>query len=405
MRMRVLRVRAPKALTLATTLALLAVPALAQDIVYTGCIRSADGSLYSVREDTTPMAPCRARDTQISWNMAGQPGPPGPPGPPLDITVDVDCDQGQSINAALAQQANTLTVLINGSCEEAVLITRDNVTLQGVGTNPTITAPAGPNNAIQVRGAHHVGLRDLHLVGGFHTVSADSFASLEASNLQITGALHCGIALGNSSAILSQCEISQNEDGVSVSSGSSLVISSSKVINNSHFGVGVNFGQVVLSSTEVAGNRTGLFSTRSIVDAGGPGCSFHDNLDNGLSIETGSDLSLSECLVSGSDNGILVQFGSTAGLSLTTIQGNTNFGVSASGGSSVFLFQSVINGGSAVGIWLGDTSTLGGWWDGVWLGTTTVTGTPWGVYCAGPPAVAQLTWPFPGVVTNCLAGE
>ena len=81
-------------LALAATLALLAVPALAQDIVYTGCIRSADGTLYNVSEGIAPKAPCRARDKQISWNMAGQPGPEGPPGPALPrfYGTVVNCD-------------------------------------------------------------------------------------------------------------------------------------------------------------------------------------------------------------------------------------------------------------------------------------------------------------------------
>ena len=56
-------------MTLAASLALLAVPALAQDpIVYTGCLKSSDGSLYSVREGTVPMTPCKAR--------SGRPEPP-----------------------------------------------------------------------------------------------------------------------------------------------------------------------------------------------------------------------------------------------------------------------------------------------------------------------------------------
>lgn len=377
----------------------------AQDVVYTGCIKSTDGSLYSVRADTTPLAPCKAKDKQISWNMAGQLGPQGPPGPPLDITVNVDCDQGESINVALAQPANKLTVLISGSCEEEVVINRDDVTLQGVGTDPTITAPAGAGNAIRIQGAHHVNLRGLHLAGGFHTVAADSFASFEASALQVIGALHCGIVIGNSSAYVSSSEISENEAGACAGWGASLIIQESKIINNTFMGVNTNFAQVTLTGTEVAGSQTGLYSQDSIVDAGGPGCSFHDNPAQGLTLQGGS-LSMSNCVVGGSDVGVELRVGSTAQIAgNTTIEDTGWAGVAANGGSNIFLFQSVINGGTGVGIWLGDTSTLQGWWDGVWLGTSTVTGTPWGVYCAGSPSVARLAWPFPGVVTNCLAGE
>ncbi len=124
--------------------------------------------------------------------MAGQPGHPGPP---LDITVNVDCDQGESINAALAQLANKLTVLINGSCEEEVVITRNDVTLQGVDPTPTITAPPGEwSSAIRIEGAHGVSLWDLQMVGGGCTLNADRFASFAAGRVLITGASSRGLS-------------------------------------------------------------------------------------------------------------------------------------------------------------------------------------------------------------------
>jgi type VI protein secretion system component Hcp len=56
--------------------------ALAVDpVVYTGCIATSNGTLYSVHEGTTPMQPCKDKDLQISWNMAGVQGPTGPTGP------------------------------------------------------------------------------------------------------------------------------------------------------------------------------------------------------------------------------------------------------------------------------------------------------------------------------------
>lgn len=50
-------------------------------VVYTGCIATSNGTLYSVHEGTTPMQPCKDKDLQISWSMAGVQGPPGPTGP------------------------------------------------------------------------------------------------------------------------------------------------------------------------------------------------------------------------------------------------------------------------------------------------------------------------------------
>ena len=111
-------------LMLAAALMLVAVPALGdQPVVYTGCIQKSNGSLYNVQEGTMPTQPCKSKDKQISWNMAGQPGPPGPPGPSLPrlLQLSVDCNNpGESINAALAQQAERLIVSIQGTCVEQV---------------------------------------------------------------------------------------------------------------------------------------------------------------------------------------------------------------------------------------------------------------------------------------------
>jgi hypothetical protein len=63
---------------LAVVLGPLALPATAGDpVVYTGCIQVSNGSLYSVHEGTVPMQPCKDKDKQISWNMAGAAGEKG----------------------------------------------------------------------------------------------------------------------------------------------------------------------------------------------------------------------------------------------------------------------------------------------------------------------------------------
>jgi type VI secretion system Hcp family effector len=67
---------------LAFALMLVTSLALADDpVVYTGCLSTSTGTLYSVHDGTTPMQPCKDKDLQISWNMAGVQGPKGDPGP------------------------------------------------------------------------------------------------------------------------------------------------------------------------------------------------------------------------------------------------------------------------------------------------------------------------------------
>jgi len=65
-------------LALVVALMLVALPALADDpVIYTGCVNTANGSVYSLHVGTMPMQPCKDKDMQVSWNMAGVQGPQG----------------------------------------------------------------------------------------------------------------------------------------------------------------------------------------------------------------------------------------------------------------------------------------------------------------------------------------
>src|SRR5437588_4525388 len=49
-------------------------------VAYTGCLNSATGALYAVTTAGTPLRPCFAGDTIVSWNQLGPTGPQGPQG-------------------------------------------------------------------------------------------------------------------------------------------------------------------------------------------------------------------------------------------------------------------------------------------------------------------------------------
>ena len=51
-------------------------------VVYTGCLKSKDGTLYNIQQASTPKVACASGDSIITWNQAGPPGPQGPVGPP-----------------------------------------------------------------------------------------------------------------------------------------------------------------------------------------------------------------------------------------------------------------------------------------------------------------------------------
>ena len=72
-------------------------------------------------------------------------------------TVRVDCDKGQTIAAALEQNAPDLVIEFSGTCGEDVLIARDGVTLRGVGRAVVAgAASTPPAAAVTVQGASNV---------------------------------------------------------------------------------------------------------------------------------------------------------------------------------------------------------------------------------------------------------
>ncbi len=387
---------------LAAGLMLVALPAFAdQTAVYTGCIQKSNGSLYNVQEGTVPTQPCKAKDKQISWNMAGQPGPQGPPGTsiPQYLQRTVDCGQpGASINAALAEQADRLLVAVKGTCVEQVDINRDDVTLQGVvGTDPTIQAPAGVGSAILIKlGAQRVRLQNLLVTGGTFPLNANNGASLYANKLTISGGTGCGLVIGHgTTAEVVDSEISHNHDGVCASGP--LMLSKSQVIDNDRHGLLVA-GTADLSGTKVARNgQVGVYVRNG--SSVGTGASWPDGVTTeilgnriGVALEA-SHLFMDETSVSGNGSAISVRWGSVASLEKVTIEGT----VVLQDGSVVTLGNTgVIDGGSEAGIALYDTSTARVW--------GSVTGLPYGVTCVLPPH-ALLADPVPsGVTTNCPIG-
>jgi hypothetical protein len=396
--------------TLVILAAGLLVPAglAAQDVVYTGCIKSGDGSLYNVRAGTTPMAACKAKDKQISWNMAGQPGPPGPVGPslPPSLGIDVNCDEGQSIQAALAQQAERLSISIRGTCVEKVAIDRDDVALYGVGANPTIVAPAGEDSAVRILAAHRVYLAGLALTGGnWATVGADG-GYFTAYQVKISNPTANGVAIvTGAGAHIAESEIAGcHASGISVDIGASLMLENSQVIDNEGVGVDVNGGMLRLWGSNVARNLYGVSATNGGVTMGAYGstpCTVLDNRDQGVVLGT-SHLYLDTCRIAGNGNsGIGLAGGSSAVISNVIVQANGS-SMYVQGGSAVDVAgASTIDGGTELpGITLRDTSMANV------SAESFITGSPYGIVCAPPPSVAQLTWPIPDTVTtNCPTGQ
>lgn len=394
----------------AAALALLCLPAPARgqtQASITGCVASATGSLYAVRVGDTPAYPCHKKDKPISWSIAGPPGPPGPSTVPQSLTVTVDCtaDPPQSINTALATQADRLFVSINGNCNEEVVVSRDDVWLQSGGPEAGITAPQGRRNAVSVQGAQRVWLQGLTLTGGLFTLEADGGASLNAYSLRISGATGSGFYMGNGvAAYVQESYISGNQwSGAHMDGGSQLTLWDSHVTDNVSHGIFVQGSSVTLYGTEVARNDAGVGARNArvvIQPGGGRSSTIHDNRASGVG-GGASQFYLNSVQVAGNAfEGVGVADGSAAVLDDVTVEGNGGGGVVVRNGSTLAVggTGSIDGGPGNPGIRLEDTSTA------AIAGSYSIAGSPYGVSCPEPrgASVAQLTWPVPGVIsTNC----
>jgi len=373
-----------------TALALLCMQASAQaqsQGVITGCIASATGSLYAVREGSTPAYACQKKDTPISWNKAGQQGPPGTSIPPL-LEVPVNCgSSGTGINAALARQADKLIVSISGNCTEDVVITRDDVTLRGVGTDPTITAYRFNDGGMRIQGAQRVVLRDLTVTGGGVARVAlwvDGGASVSAYNLKITGARNGLDVNANSWVSVAHSEIADNSlIGVGVSYGT-VGISDSSIIDNRTYGLFLEGAVALLSRTTVTGGSAAIYNSVAAFQQ----CTLEQYMAVAF-----SRVEVAASLVTGR---LDFTAGSAAMVVDTTIHGS----IGAQGGSAVGLGGPVtIDAGGQPGISLSDTSTAGAARETL---LTLTSSAQFGIFCAPLPSVSQITG---GLVftgsTNC----
>jgi hypothetical protein len=356
-----------------TALVILAVGVLvpaglaAQDVVYTGCIKSGDGSLYNVRQATTPMAPCKGKDKQISWNMAGQPGPTGPQGLPGEscspIHITVHCGEpGETVAAALQQAGwgpNQLVITVSGVCTEAVQIGRNNTTLRGGADGAGLVNPESTGDVLSV-GAKDVKVDRLTLQGGSVLVGRGS--SVRITNSSVRDSPDNGVTIVSSFVEFTNTTVEYSaREGVKLDSGSTVRFENCWIHHND-------------GALDVANG--------SFADLGG-GSRFTDN--------TG---------------GIAVSFGSMLHVSDVVIENNLHDGIGATGGSVVHFGYgggvAVIRGNTGNGVFLRDTSLVTSLFEG---GAAEITGNGgWGVFCSAPPAVAQIVGPL-GTVSGNLAGE
>src|SRR5262245_20965670 len=188
-------------------------------------------------------------------------------------TVNVNCNvAGQTIANALKRQVvgGALLVKISGTCNEHVDIFRDDVTLQGVGTAPTIHGPTTNDAVIALDGAKRVAIASLTITGGRDGIAGSRGSSFTVDGVTVQGVARYGILTSfGSQTFIDGCTVRQSGNiGVVAANTSSLVITNSTVSQNggvgilanraSHARIGQDFqGSLVAGPVTVTGNAGG----------------------------------------------------------------------------------------------------------------------------------------------------
>ncbi len=236
--------------------------------------------------------------------------------------IRVNCDRGHTIARALRSTAEKLRIHFRGTCEEDVLIERDDVTLSGFRDAPTIIG------TVTVRSSSRIVLEDFLVRDAPNSgieIFNGSAATLRRLDVSRTGAR--GINIRNSSADLSDIRSDSAGNVALVFRGSQVLLTGSILATNSLFGVSVTEGSSAFlrgGSIDANNNTVGLTvqiaSELAVVE--GSALSTNDNLSTGIFIGASGNLSFEESTLESLNNGFLGlwmnQFASFAGFSGTS---------------------------------------------------------------------------------------
>ena len=260
-----------------------------------------------------------------------------------DRTVTVDCASGETVARALTRgdDRKSLTILINGTCSENVVINRSDVKVAAAVPGATLVGPDGALDVIRVTGSR-VTIDGIAVTGGRNGIVADGAAGLIVQNALVQGTGRTGIAYQHgASGIMDNVTVKGNaRDGIAVDAASAAIINS-LITQNTRHGIGVftnGSARIGLDNLNVPGGNT--------VSANGA---------NGININFGSGALIAMNTVTGNgtitapgnpQNGIGLNSATADLIGGNTISGNTGQGInlrmsSLSVGDTSFGFTSV----------------------------------------------------------------
>lgn len=176
------------------------------------------------------------------------------------VTTTVNCNEGQSIAAAFNQGGpfNSLVVIVQGTCNENVTITRDNVTLQG---DPVV---GGAVTAVTIDGARRVVVANLTITnesGDGLTVTNGGSATIRDNNIVGNGGYgiflrNAAFALVNKNSLTNNGQTNPDASGIGVSIGSTVRALENEIRDNANTGIEVFDSSNYRSEGDIVAMRT-----------------------------------------------------------------------------------------------------------------------------------------------------
>jgi hypothetical protein len=301
------------------------------------------------------------------------------------LTVTVDCSRGQTIAGALRQgdARKPLVVVVRGTCNEHVSVTRDDVTLRGQsGTEPTVNGPDSSRDTIVIS-KDTVNIEDLAVTGGFNGIrlqgpffagvrrvhvrnTANNGILLRAGDMELVdstveNAGGSGLVLGRGASIRVVNSHFQTSHfmGIYAQNNSTLTMNGGSVSDNEGDGISVDYGSDgTISNVEIFNNNTGVMASTSHAIVGG-GNDIHHNREYGVVAQAGAVLGLNGNKVR--DNGragVIGYLGPTIVMNSNEITGNGESGVFCLNDCTLQVTSDHITGNAHHGIGVQRRSTL-----------------------------------------------
>lgn len=132
---------------------------------------------------------------QVGFGFGTASGSQGPDAAGQSIMID--CDRGQSIGQALTASRPGATITVRGTCQEAVTVTTDGLTLDGDGVAVLDGGNAGV--ALTIDGARGVTIRGFTVQNGSRGIDVLNVATLSLEDTLVRGNRSHGVEITNAS--------------------------------------------------------------------------------------------------------------------------------------------------------------------------------------------------------------